>query len=194
MNNPKAMLALIVVLSCGGCGKYGPPLPPEAVSPTNVSELAVSASGETVTISWEAPGSDRRGKNLADIEGYRVYRKTISRRGDIYDDAVPYVLISEVKDEHLQLLAKKKAEAEAEGRPTRRIKADPKDLVFSYSDLTAKSGEQYIYRVTPVNNGGVEGRTAKLIRADLGQTKHEFSVIDNLKDERIDLNARVEIK
>lgn len=177
-----------------GCGKYGPPLPPEAVSPTTVAELAASAARDSVSLSWRSPSDDRRGKTLSDIEGYRVYRKTIIKRGDIYDDSVQYALLSEIKDDHLKNLKIRKDEAEARGEPTRRIKSDPKETEFSFTDSSVKAGESYIYKIAPVNHGGVEGRSAKLIRADFSGEKPESSLIENLQDTRLDLKSRVEIK
>lgn len=56
-----------------GCGRYGPPVPPEKLAPVPISDLKVVILGTEVKISWVAPSKDIRGENLIGEVGAEVF-------------------------------------------------------------------------------------------------------------------------
>lgn len=183
-------LVILSLVSLSACGKYGPPLPPEAVSPSTISKLEVKASDNSIAFNWEAPDSDQRARPLKSIDGYRVYRKQISKRGDIADADVSYSLLGEIKDSHLVQLNKLRMEAEAKGQPTHRVKTDPNMSKFAFEDPRLQLGAQYIYRIAPYNQGNIEGRVAKLVKVNFNGAKSEISMINNPDDYPLELKSR----
>ena len=165
-------------LALVGCGKYGPPIPPEALSPAAVSELKASAAADSITLVWEAPERDRRKKELRSIEGYRVVRTVVSADGT----GKPPVEVAFVEDTHIRVRDDLRARAEAEGRSARRVKADSTLSNFSVVDSAVESGTAYIYRVVPVNQGGVEG-----------DVRHQIRVAFNGVDSRISKSALADL-
>lgn len=148
-------------LALVGCGKYGPPVPPESLAPAAVRELVITPATEGVTLQWTAPTQNQRRRELEDIDGYRIVRRTVAGPGSV---AATDSTLATIADTHLDVQADLRRQAAAEGRPTRRIKADPALSVFSYIDRTVTPGETYLYRVIPFNQGGVDGATGTEIR------------------------------
>jgi hypothetical protein len=62
-----ALVALLTVL-LGGCGKKGPPIPPNLTPPSGVSLLEVAADGAQVSLRWQL------NRPSADVTGYAIYR------------------------------------------------------------------------------------------------------------------------
>jgi predicted small lipoprotein YifL len=153
----KPLAGALIVLTLIGCGRFGPPLPPERLAPRAVSDLEVTADDHALNFSWGAPHLDERGKELKSIDGYFVYRKIIRQQSDISDPAVPYQLISTVPDTHIITREKLRAEARAQGKPGRRIEAPAAQREFKYSDTDVKQDESYLYKIVPFNEGDVEG-------------------------------------
>jgi predicted small lipoprotein YifL len=75
-----AVLAAILFLA--GCGKKGPPVPPDIAPPPPVENLKANLSGNRAQLSWEAPES---GDSAAEPDGYLVYRSKKSAESDCGD-------------------------------------------------------------------------------------------------------------
>ena len=159
------MLAVAVTLAiASGCGKYGPPLPPEKLAPKAVAQLHVAGSLQGVSFSWSAPERDQRGKPLKEIEGYRVYRKLIERDSDIEDPRIEFEQVAMIDDVHLQKLDELRKAARAEGRIGRRVQIDAAEKAFQFTDIAVQPGRTYLYQIVPVNQGGVEGEADQWIK------------------------------
>lgn len=73
-------LLLLIGLSAAGlmftgCGKKGPPLPPESRVPEAVAGLTVEGGVEGLILSWRIPERNGDGSPLRDLAGFKVYRK-----------------------------------------------------------------------------------------------------------------------
>ncbi len=168
---------IIIALLAVACGKYAPPLAPELLAP-KAPEVAVSALSGGVKFSWEAAAQDQRGTDLKTIEGYRVYRKHINARRDIFDRDIPYELLSTVADTHLVELDKLKKKVRAEGGLTRKVKVSDELKKFEYLDSSPEAGKQYVYKLVGVNQGGVEGQAKKIVRVLFRGANSEIGQID----------------
>ncbi len=158
---------LVAVMAGGvaaGCGRYRPPLPPEALAPQAVESLQVTGTTGGVRLTWAAPEKDRRGKELQEIEGYSIQRKEIKRRGDETDPSVDFDDIGFVKDTHVEVREQMRAKAREEGKIGRTVKPPEELTLFSFSDTTAATGSTYVYQVVPENQGGVEGRILEVAK------------------------------
>ncbi|MBW2108031.1 MAG: hypothetical protein JRI36_05105 [Deltaproteobacteria bacterium] len=68
---PLGLLVVAVVLLLCGCGKKGPPIPPQALIPPPVSDLEAGVFGRTVRLSWSIPGPVEAIKHFK-VYAYRV--------------------------------------------------------------------------------------------------------------------------
>ncbi len=66
------LVALMVVGMLWGCGVKGPPVPPEQIKPSAVTDLAVRLEEGEVLLSWTVPAADT--KTESQFQGCRVYR------------------------------------------------------------------------------------------------------------------------
>ena len=162
MLRPLCCLGLSVLAT--GCGKYLPPLPPEALAPKAVESLDVQAAPGSVNFSWDASDKDRRGKELQSIDGYTVQRKEIAKRGDETNPEIEFTDVAFVKDTHIEVREELRKEAREQGKIGRSVKL-PEDLThFTFSDTSVKNGKTYIYQVLPINQGDVEGVVTQVVK------------------------------
>ncbi|NLF24630.1 MAG: hypothetical protein GX589_03115 [Deltaproteobacteria bacterium] len=179
----RAVFACIFLVTFLGCGRYGPPLPPEEFSPRAVQDLKVVPGLQGVDFAWSAPSSDRRGKELKEIEGYRVYRKEIVKRSDILDDSVSFELLTSIPDSHLEVLEDLRIEARKQGQIGRKVTLDDHLLDFKYSDQTVVPGVTYLYKIVPYNQGGVEGEFLGYVKIVFRGESSEVSFLEQTAEE-----------
>jgi hypothetical protein len=68
-------VALVIVLS--GCGKEGPPLPPEIRVAERTTDLTAFQEGDDAVLRWSYPSLTTDGSGLTDVEGIQVWRATL---------------------------------------------------------------------------------------------------------------------
>ena len=159
-------LFLTGLVLLGACGRYLPPVPPEKVAPATIQFISGTGDGEGFTLTWKAPDTDAQGKKLKDIEGYRIYRTEMSNLRDRGEEKqeLDFALLATVPDSHIDELRRLQADAEREGRIVRKVKIDEIKKQFSYKDKGVSTGKVYLFKVVPINNGGVEGVVQSLFR------------------------------
>ena len=155
-------LALLPPLMTG-CGKYGPPVPPEARAPKAVLQLVATPQADRVAFTWQSAEADRSGTELLSMDEYRVYQKELTP-GAPAEWQKGFSLIGSVPDTHVAELAKLRAEARARGELTRRVSLDSKRSQFAFSTPPLSAGRVYLFKVVPVNQGIVEGEVRQLVR------------------------------
>jgi hypothetical protein len=70
-----AALALVAIFP--GCGKEGPPLPPEIRVAERTKDLTAFQEGDDAVLRWSYPMMTTAGQNLTDIEEIQVWRATL---------------------------------------------------------------------------------------------------------------------
>jgi hypothetical protein len=163
------LLEALMVILCGflGCGKMGPPFPPERLNPEPVKFVSAVSDESGVLLSWLAPRNDELGRPLKVLNLYRVYRRlaaltsTDTDRIELGDD---FKLIGEVKDVTMQRFADAQALALSQGKPLRRVTLSDEDRLVVYKDSSVKLGGVYIYYIVPVNQTRFEGRYLEFIK------------------------------
>ena len=127
---PIVLLLLAGVLLVSACGKKGPPIPPRAVAPPAVGDLAEQIQGDQVTLTWSAPKGKRRA--TAGLAGFFVYRsKTAATKEECKDCPVFFTRVATVSYTDTE---------------------DP----FTYVE-TLDQGFRYIYKVNVFGTGLVSG-------------------------------------
>lgn len=171
---------LVILSILVGCGRYAPPLAPEALAPQAVEDLQTTAANDGIRFAWTSSRHDVRGKDLKSIDGYRIYRKEIVNKSDVVDPDVEYQLLTTVEDKHVEDLKVKREQAKKEGKISRRVSPDPALTKFDFLDSTLQTEHTYIYKFIPINQGGVEGGLPKkLIKVLFRGDQSEVTEIDN---------------
>ena len=152
-----ASIILIGIPFLSGCGRYGPPLPPEGLAPRTVESIQITPIEKSLKFEWDSPASNIKGTELKSIEEYRIYRKVIEKQSDITDPDVRFDLVGTVEDLHIQHREKLREAARAIGKPGRRVDVSKEEKHFSFTDSDLAPGNVYLYQIIPVNQGGVKG-------------------------------------
>ena len=93
-----------------------------------------------------------------------------------------------IEDTHVAVLKDLKEQARAERRLTRKVSVDPELKSFKFTDINVNPGGLYVYKIVPVNQGGVEGNVRDLIRVRFRGEASEIRLltqnsIDDLESE-----------
>jgi hypothetical protein len=70
---------LLTTFLLPGCGKEGPPLPPEIRIAERTTDLTAFQQGEVAVLRWSYPTMTTSGQTLNDIEAIEVWRATLPR-------------------------------------------------------------------------------------------------------------------
>lgn len=74
----KIYLSLFCSLLLIGCGKYGSPVAPEALAPSQVRNVVAYGHDDRVELSWDEPKTDNRGQPLEDLSHFSVLRAELN--------------------------------------------------------------------------------------------------------------------
>lgn len=162
-----------------GCGKKSTPLAPERLSPNAVLFQEVKATKQGVSVTIIAPKTDIRGKTLKELTGYRIYRKEIENSSDISDRSIPFELIETIDDNSIELLAKKKEEARAQGKSVRAVSLNDKERMINFFDKDVSIGKKYLYKIAPFNYGSFDGKVEKLLSVVFKGEESQISYVEN---------------
>jgi len=117
-------LLLVISLLITGCGRKTPPVPPETVLPTPISDLRQQLDEHGVTLIWTAPSRTVQGDKLARIDGFELLRAVVGE--DDYCEGCPINF----------------------GRP---IKISPDEILpgdkVRYREAVLRPGYHYFYKV-----------------------------------------------
>lgn len=172
----KGLFFILALLLCQfGCGKFGPALPPESFSAQPVKELIVNGEIDGIHFSWKSPEDDLHGERLKSLDEYKIYRKEIIKSSDVLDSELEFELLGTVPDNAITDLELRRKQALDAGQSARKVRIDPEFISHEFIDTTVEPGSTYLYKIVGVNQGGVEGRPAPLVRVAF---KGQASVID----------------
>ena len=178
------LLIIVAVVGVCACGKYGPPIPPEALSPRPVQALNVSADTQGVKFTWTAPDADQRGKDLKSMDGYNVYRSEVDPLAAPADRGkVSYELVGNIADKHIAELLRLQKEAIAAGKPTHKVKIDDALKHFEFLDKLVEQNKIYLYKVVPFNQDRVEGQFNQFVKVLFKDETSEITFPKNFMEE-----------
>jgi hypothetical protein len=128
-----------------GCGKKGPPRPPQRPLPPKVSDLSYSLSNDRVELSWTVPGAAGNSASLP--AGVKVFRFRLSaENADCENCPIRYGVSGDIP------IQKKQAE-----------KSEPIRLRYAES---VEPGYRYIYKVTVYDEYGIAGKDSNVVKFD----------------------------
>ena len=148
----KFMAALFVVLAgmCllwVGCGRKGPPRPPQRPLPPKVNDLTYSLRDDRVELSWTVPGA-AAGK-ASPPTAVRVFRARLPAEEAACENCpIRYDLSGDIP------IQKKQSD---KSKPTR----------MSYTE-SIEPGYRYIYKVTVYDEYGIGGKDSNIVKFDYG--------------------------
>ena len=176
----KGFVVLLFSLFLVGCGKYGPPLPPEAYSPSAVSDVVVIPSVNGLSFTWTSPDEDRRGEDLKDLVHFDIRRaKTEDLVQFLKDPVAESELVGRTYDYSQSLLEKKRKEAREKKLPVRKVKVDGQLRSHTFQDESVKAGQTYIYSIVPVNSEGVNGEVLQYVKVKFSGLTSTIQVLDS---------------
>jgi len=76
-----ALVALVLVLA--GCGRTGPPVPPEQVAPQPPGDLHALVVDEAIEVGWSIPSRRADNKRLRELSTIHVFRTDDAGEGDV---------------------------------------------------------------------------------------------------------------
>ncbi len=144
---------LFIVVLLGGCGRKGPPKPPEDFAPLPVKNLNVQASVDGVNLTWEAPlpDPDMKEEDLVPLAGFIFQRSEFSREGSS-DFEVLQELKVKLSDQPIA-----QAAVQAAGQP-------PVQAIYKVTDTKVLPGRIYDYQVLTFNSEGGKGEPGQSVR------------------------------
>jgi len=74
---PRIVVFSILLLTLCGCGKKGALIPPEALAPAPIADLALAQKGGYFQVSWSAPTRQQGGATLDDLAGFVLLRRML---------------------------------------------------------------------------------------------------------------------
>jgi hypothetical protein len=154
---PLLLMIFAVFFAATGCGRKGPPKPPEDFAPNPVLNLNIEGSVSGIKLSWEAPPTDpdKDEEDLKALKGFVVEKCLYSKDGE--DD------FQEIGEIQIKLAT---------------------DTKFTFIDTKVEPGKIYNYQVRPFNVDQVNGEPGQTLRVTyLGQNSRVERII--LETERI---------
>lgn len=134
-------LSVTVLLACG---KKGPPLPPEDLSPQRVRSIVAEGSVTSIDLQWKAPQTSVSGRALSNLDGFVLRRALVkSSEGSLVRG-------------RFQSIAKIRYQTET------GLSGLARDFVYKDRDVSA--GQTYDYQVSAENKQGYEGQPSEIIR------------------------------
>ena len=141
------ILTLLTPLTLlAGCGKKGALVPPEALAPAPVSNLAVSQQGDRFQVSWSPPTREEAGAPLKDLAGFLLFRRVLLPPAEDCEEC-PSAYAERAR---IDL-------AYPQG-----IRRSGSLILFDDSDL--KTGQSYQYKVRAFTFDGVQSRDSNKAR------------------------------
>lgn len=155
----KRLLILMLLICFGfGCGKKGPPKPPENFAPAVVMFFSADGVVDGVNLSWQEPESKANGEDLDDLVGF-----VVMKRAHLKDGKSRYRKLAEIP-------AKKPADSNKQTDETVK-------LSYRVLDREVEPGKRYEYYVTAYNEDSVEGVWSPVLRVTF---VGESSIVENV--------------
>jgi predicted small lipoprotein YifL len=138
--------AFLLLAALSGCGKVGALIPPEALVPAPIGNLALAQKGDHFLVSWSAPTKEEGGARLKELAGFTLFRR-VPLPANLDCDACPgaYTERARIDLEYL--------------RETRRAGNQ-----FLFDDYDLKPGETYQYKIRSFSADGAQSRDSNRAR------------------------------
>lgn len=141
------VLTLVLALSLlSGCGKRGALVPPEALVPAPVSDLALAQKGGRFQVSWSPPSRQEGGGALSDLAGFLLLRRVVLPPAEDCEECpTAYSQLAKVELDYPQ--------------GARRL-----GNLWFYDDFDLKAGRVYQYKLRSFTTGRAQSRDSNRAR------------------------------
>ena len=129
-----------------GCGKKGPPRPPQRPLAAMVKDLAYKVSNDIVELNWTVPGKEEN-RNAAPPVAVKVFRSRLSaEEAGCENCPIRFELSGDI--------------------PIHRKQSEKsKPIRMSYSEFV-EAGYRYIYKVIVFDQYGIGGKDSNIVKFD----------------------------
>jgi len=137
--------SIATFLTTFGCGKKGPPLPPDTLVPEAVAGLYAEGRPGGLLISWFLPEENSDGSGLVDLAGFKLYKRKDNEKCPDCPSYFPEYF-----------------EIDLELREGYYLKGKS----FYFMDGLVDDGGSYSYKVAPFNKSGYFGDFSDVLDAE----------------------------
>ena len=142
----RVMLVVTALALLAGCGKKGALIPPEALAPAPVADLALAQKGAGFQLSWTAPGRQEGGATLRDLAGFLLFRRMLLPPAEDCEECpTAYSRLARIDLDYPQGV---------------RRAGDR----FLFDDFDLKSGKSYQYKLRSFRADGTQSRDSNKVR------------------------------
>jgi predicted small lipoprotein YifL len=142
----KKILLFIIFILLAGCGRKGALVPPEALVPAPIADLAVSQRGDNFVVSWSQPGKEEGGASLKGLAGFQLFRREVLPPAEDCEDCpTAYRLVKSVDLEFPQGIARSGGS-------------------FTFVDTEITEGTTYQYKVISTKRDGSVSKVSNRVR------------------------------
>jgi hypothetical protein len=106
MMSPALIMAVVLALAVGACGRKGEPRAPELATPQTIKNLSARSDRSGIVLTWSRPTAYVDGKELTDLTSFVIFRKDLSL--SCPDCPVPYRPLTTVNVEDRERFVKLK--------------------------------------------------------------------------------------
>lgn len=139
-------LFLVAAALLSGCGKKGPLIPPEALAPSAITDLAVAQKDGRFQVSWTAPAKEESGARLTDLAGFLLFRRPVLPPAqDCEDCPTAYTQLARIYSDFPQGVTK------IGNR-------------YLYGDTDLLEGKTYQYKVRSFTTDNLESKDSNKVR------------------------------
>jgi len=114
---------------------------------------------------------------LKQINGYRIYRKSLTTIADVARLKGEEQLVTSITDTHLEELEKMKNTLREQGQSARKVSLPAERYNFDFLDTQVRPSGRYAYRVVPVNQNGVEGAVDQVAQVSFLGERSEIQLV-----------------
>jgi predicted small lipoprotein YifL len=139
-------LVVTALALLSGCGKKGALVPPEALAPAPIADLALAQKGGRFQVSWSAPNKQEGGAPLRDLAGFLLFRRMLLPPAEECEECPSaYARLARIDLDYLQGI--------------RRI-----GNLFLFDDPDLQKGKSYQYKVRSFTTDGAQSKDSNKAR------------------------------
>jgi hypothetical protein len=141
-----SLLLVGSLVIASGCGKKGALVPPEALAPASVSDLALAQKGARFQVSWTAPSREEGGAMLKDLAGFHLFRRIVLPPAEDCEECpTAYRELQRIELDYL--------------KSVRRFGNS-----YIYDDYDVTRGKTYQYKLRSFMSDGTESKDSNKVR------------------------------
>lgn len=141
-----SLVLFLALGSLSGCGKKGVLVPPEALVPAPISNLALAQKGGRIQVSWSAPSRQEGGEPLSDLAGFLLFRRVVLPPAEDCEECPSaYAQLARIELDYTE-------------------SARRSGSLWLYDDFDLRPGRTYQYKVRSFSTDGAQSKDSNRAR------------------------------